>query len=207
MSALEDTGQLRQLLEATLGVEWPADVVSRKTGSNRIVLGRKGMGDRVPGYFEHRSRDAVLMLNPAGSEAAKKIAQSRQLIAKGQTLLAIDAFQTGEAVAPRDHSHRHFLTFNRGDDSNRVQDVLTALRFLVAQHCSTVDVYAEGSSAWWAEFAVAVAPKDILIRLHMPNQSLVDSEAAFLTNFNVPGILRVSGLRTADRLIKARQEK
>jgi dienelactone hydrolase len=207
ISTLNDTVRLRQLLEATLGVNWPADIVSRKTGGNRIALGRKGFGDRVPAYFEHRSRDAVLMLNPAGSEAAKKIAQSRQLTAKGQTLLAIDAFQTGEAVTPRDRSHPHFLTFNRGDDSNRVQDVLTALRFLVAQHCSTIDVYAEGSAAWWEEFAVAVAPNDILIRLHMPNQSLVDSEAAYLTNFNVPGILRVGGLRTADRLIKARNLK
>ncbi|MGA8598592.1 MAG: hypothetical protein WB676_28070 [Bryobacteraceae bacterium] len=207
ISALDDRARLRQLLEDTLEVNWPAEVVSRKMGGNRIVLSRKGMGDRVPGYFEHHSRNAVLMLNPAGSEAGKKIAQTRGLTANGQTLLTIDAFQTGAAIAPRDRSHPHFLTFNRGDESNRVQDVLTALKFLVAQHCSTIDVYAEGSAAWWAEFAVAVAPKDIFIRLHMPNQSLVDSEAAYLTNFNVPGILRVGGLRTADRLIKAREKQ
>ncbi|MFZ0594939.1 MAG: hypothetical protein WAM39_31050, partial [Bryobacteraceae bacterium] len=207
ISALDDRARLRQLLEDTLEVNWPAEVVSRKMGGNRIVLSRKGMGDRVPGYFEHHSRNAVLMLNPAGSEAGKKIAQTRGLTANGQTLLTIDAFETGAAIAPRDRSHPHFLTFNRGDESNRVQDVLTALKFLVAQHCSTIDVYAEGSAAWWAEFAVAVAPKDIFIRLHMPNQSLVDSEAAYLTNFNVPGILRVGGLRTADRLIKAREKQ
>jgi dienelactone hydrolase len=205
ISAIDDPVQLRQLFEATLEVNWPAEVISRKAGGNRIVLARKGMGDRVPACYEHHSRDAVLMINPAGSEAGEKIAQTRGLTSKGQTLLAIDAFQTGAAVAPHDRSHRHFLTFNRSDDSNRVQDVLTALRFLVGQHCSTIDVYGEGPAAWWVEFATAVVPNDVVIRLHMPNQSLVDSEAAYLTNFNVPGILRVGGLHTADRLIKARE--
>jgi hypothetical protein len=38
----------------------------------------------------------------------------------------------------------------------------------------------------------------------MPTGSLVDSEAAYLSDFNVPGILRAGGLRTADKLIKAR---
>lgn len=207
ISALDDLARLRQLLADTLEVNWPGEVLRRKTGGNRIVLSRKRIGDRVPAYYEHHGREAVLMVNPAGAEAARKIAQSRGLTAQGQTLLAIDAFQTGEAVAPRDRSHPHFLAFNRSDDSNRVQDVLTALRFLVAQHCSTIDVYAEGSAAWWAEFATSVAPNDVFIRLHMPNQSLVDSEAAYLTNFNVPGILRVGGLHTADRLIKARNVK
>ena len=46
----------------------------------------------------------------------------------------IDAFQTGSAVAPRDRSVRNFLTFNKSDDANRVQDILTALAWLNAPH-------------------------------------------------------------------------
>ena len=91
-----------------------------------------------------------------------------------------------------------------GDDANRVQDVLTAFRFLTAEGCTSIDVYTDQKSAWWAEFAAAVAPPDIRINLHTPAGSLVDSEAAYLENFNVPGILRAGGLRTADRLVKAR---
>ena len=40
--------------------------------------------------------------------------------AAGRAILMIDAFQTGSVVAPRDRSHRHFLTFNRSDDAARV---------------------------------------------------------------------------------------
>ena len=58
------------------------------------------------------------------------------------------------------------------------------------------NIYADAKSAWWAEFAAALAPKDVTLHLHTPTGSLVDSEAAYLEDFNVPGILRVGGLRT-----------
>lgn len=204
LSGFTDFGQVRQILSAVLGVSWPAIVVSQKETANRIVLSRDGMGDRVPAYFQQRGREAVLVVDPEGAESGKRKAEERKLMSRGGTLLSIDAFQTGAAIAPRDRSHQHFLAFNLTDDANRVQDILTAIRFLVAEHSTTIDVYAEGKAAWWAEFAAAVAPESISVRLHIPDQSLVDTEAAYLTNFNVPGILRAGGLRMADHLIKAR---
>jgi hypothetical protein len=179
-------------------------VLKQSAGSNRIVLSRDGAGDRVPGYYQHHGKQAVLVLDAAGSEAAKTTAEQKKLATAGETLLAIDAFQTGAAVAPRDRSGEYFLTFNLSDDANRVQDVLTALRFLAQEGCTSVDIYTDGKSAWWAEFAAALAPKEVPLSLHTPSGSLVDSEAAYLNDFNVPGILRAGGLRTADRLIKAR---
>ena len=52
--------------------------------------------------------------------------------------MGIDAFQTGRAKVARDTSdkgtgHRYFTTFNRTDDANRVQDVLTAITHLRKQ--------------------------------------------------------------------------
>jgi hypothetical protein len=170
-----------------------------------VVLSRENTGDRVPAYFEHHGPKAVLIVDPDGADAGRAKAVQRKLAGQGQTLLSVDAFQTGSAVAPRDRLHQHFLAFNLSDDSNRVQDVLTALGFLAEQGCTSVDLYGEGKAAWWVEFAAAVAPRDVQIRLHIPDQSLVDSEAAFLTNFDVPGILHAGGLRTADRLIKGRR--
>jgi hypothetical protein len=46
---------------------------------------------------------------------------------------SLDAFNTGGAPAPRDTSDRFFTTYNRTDDANRVQDVLTTLAWLARQ--------------------------------------------------------------------------
>lgn len=205
IAGLSDSDELRHVLGTTLGVSWPDKVKHESASGNGIVLSRENAGDRVPGIYQQAGKKAVLVLNEAGSAAAKTMADREKLANNGQTLLAIDAFQTGAAVAPRDRSGEYFLTFNLSDDANRVQDVLTALRFLAQEGCTSVDIHADAKSAWWAEFAAAIAPKNVAISLHTPAGSLADSEAEYLKNFNVPGILRAGGLRTADRLIKSRR--
>ena len=52
---------------------------------------------------------------------------------QGRLVASLDAFDTGGAGAPRDTSDRFFTTYNRTDDANRVQDVLTALAWLKRQ--------------------------------------------------------------------------
>ena len=42
--------------------------------------------------------------------------------------MGIDAFQTGNAVAPRDTAARGFMTYNQTNDANRVQDILHGAR-------------------------------------------------------------------------------
>ena len=54
-----------------------------------------------------------------------------ELLKAKHPVLLIDAFQTGSAVAPRERSSAIFLGFNQSDDACRVQDILTALAFLV----------------------------------------------------------------------------
>ena len=51
---------------------------------------------------------------------------------QGSLVASIDAFNTGSARASRDTSDRFFTTYNRTDDANRVQDVLTAARLAEA---------------------------------------------------------------------------
>jgi len=204
MQTVSDTEQLRSILGSALSVEWPADVLAKPgQGSDHLVLGRRGIGDRVPSLFHQGSKTAVLLLDPEGAEAAMKNAQTRSGSLRGKTTLAIDAFQTGSAVAPRDRSHQHFLAFNLCDDANRVQDILTALRYLADQHVTTVEIDASGKAAWWAAYAAAVAPPEINIKLNIPAQTLAATEESFLANFNVPGALRAGGLQTVDRLLKA----
>ena len=202
MDSIGDTEKLRNVLAEDIGVRWPEHVASEQDG-DRLLLHRTGFGDRIPARFRKGGSAAVLIVDPAGADAALKSDRFRRLASRGQTVLAIDAFQTGSAVAPRDRSPRHFLGFNLCDDVNRVQDVLTALRYLQDQGYAEIKIAGVGKAAWWTEFAAAIAPSSVKLRLNNPNSSVSGKEEAFIANFNVPGILRAGGLHTAERLLKA----
>jgi len=92
-------------------------------------------------------------VHPEGSAAAWKSKPVQAAIAAGRPVMAIDAFQTGSAVAVRDRSHRYFLTFNKSDDANRVQDILTALAFLRSQGSAKAELKGTGSAGIWSLFA------------------------------------------------------
>ena len=202
MNSIGDTEQLRNLLAADIGVHWPDHVISEQNG-DQILMQRTGFDDRVPAHFQKGGGTAVLIVDPAGADAALKSGRFRSLSSSGQSVLAIDAFQTGSAVAPRDRSATHFLTFNLCDDANRVQDILTALRYLQDQGYKEIEIAGTGKAVWWTEFAAAIAPASLKLHLKNAGSSVSDGQEAFLANFNVPGILRAGGLHTAERLLKA----
>ena len=78
-----------------------------------------------------------------------------------------------------------FLTFNRSDDANRVQDILTALAWL---NKPNLDLTCSGKTAVICTFAAAVSHQPI--KLHA---TALDG----LGDFFVPGIQRAGGLRAA----------
>ena len=146
-----DRTQLREMMELALGAEWPERVVSEANGE-KIVFGRPGRGDRVAGLWFHGEGRKVLFIHPDGAEAARNSPEFAALVRTGRPIYTIDAFQTGAAVAPRDRDAKMFLTFNRSDDANRVQDILTVLRWLDAPDVELVGV---GKAAVWCQFAAA----------------------------------------------------
>jgi dienelactone hydrolase len=184
----------RERLTFALGSDWPAQVEHEAAGE-RVVLSRAGVGDRVPGLWVRGKGAAVLIVHPDGAEAARKSPEAAKAIASGRSVLAIDAFQTGSAVAPRDRSHRHFLTFNRSDDANRVQDIVTALAFLRQNGASDITLVGIGRAAVWATFAAAVAKAPV--KLEAPLGVFKGEDQEFVEGFFVPGIQRAGGLRGA----------
>jgi hypothetical protein len=182
-----DLDLLRQRLRVVIGAEWPEKVVEADG-----ALGT-GKGDRVPAIRVEGSGVPVVAVHPEGAEAAKRTWPA------GRPGLAVDVFQTGSAVAPRDRSHRFFLTFNRSDDANRVQDILTAMRRLDAPE---VELVCTGKAAVWCAFAAALAP--VRVKLANGVGSFRGSDEDFKRDFFVPGIQRVGGLDAAMRVLKAR---
>jgi dienelactone hydrolase len=195
-----DKTQLREMMELALGTEWPERVVSEANGE-KIAFGRPGRGDRVAGLWLHGEGRKVLFIHPEGAEAARKSPEFAALVRSGRPIYTIDAFQTGAAVAPRDRDAKMFLTFNRSDDANRVQDILTVLRWLDTPDVELVGV---GKAAVWCQFAAAVSRQRVTLRADVSNFAGTDQD--FVEGFFVPGIQRAGGLRVARLLSENREQ-
>ncbi len=191
--AEEQTGDPRERLTFALAAEWPSQVLSEIDGEH-ILLGRPGHGDRIPGIWVKGANPPALVISPDGAAAARKSPEVGQLVRSGRSVLLIDAFQTGSAVAPRDRSGKMFLTFNKSDDANRVQDILTALAWLKTPGTRLVGL---GKAAVWCTFAAAVAPQKIDLQADL--RGFTGSDQDFIDKFFVPGIQRAGGLKAARR--------
>src|SRR5208282_31451 len=137
-------------LKLALAADWPEKVLDQRNG-DRVVLSRAGAGDRVAGIWHEGSKPAVLVVD---ADAAA-----------GQASLKITVFQTGTAVAPRDRSHPMFLTFNKTDDAERVQDILTALRWL---NQDSTKLVCRGKASIWCTLAASVSPKKVQLDAPIP---------------------------------------
>ena len=195
---VSDRDSLRERLTLALAAEWPSEALSEKDGE-RIVLGRAGKGDRVPGIWIPGTGPAALMVHPEGSEAGRKTPEAKAWLSAGKPLLAIDAYQTGRAVEPREPLDRQHLIFNKSDSANRVQDILTGLKFL-SRDKQPVTVIGYGDAAVWCVFAAAVALTPVKLKADLASFRGEDED--FIQRFFVPAIQRAGGLHAAVLLAK-----
>jgi hypothetical protein len=191
---------LRKNLATILGVEWPGEVLKGGT-DQQVVLSRKGKGDRVPAIWIPGKGKAILIADADGAAAARNKPSLAKWVKSGRPVLLIDAFQTGSAVAPRDRSHKFFLTFNRSDDTNRVQDILTAAAYLRSSGHEQIEIAGEGRAAIWALFAAASSP--VPLTLSADSSQFQGRDEDFESMFPVPGIQRAGGATAARRLVAA----
>jgi len=200
LGGMNDPEHLRELLALAIKAEQPPEAVAYEQGE-QIVLGRPGVGDRVPARWFPGRGQAALIVHESGSEAGLRSPEAAAPRAAGRPVLLIDAFQTGAAVAPRNRSHRHFLTFNLSDDACRVQDILTALRWLARHSTGPVEATGIGRGAVWMLFAAALAREPVKLNGNLG--AFQGSDQDFIGRFFVPGIQRAGGLRAALRLTES----
>jgi dienelactone hydrolase len=192
----QQSGSERERLTYALAAEWPSQVLS-ETNGERILLGRAGEGDRIPGIWIKGANPPALVIHPDGAEAARKTPEVARLLQSGRGVLLIDAFQTGGAVAPRNRGVKMFLTFNKSDDANRVQDILTALAWLNTPRTRLVGL---GKAAVWCTFTAAVAKQPVDLQADLG--SFTGTDQQYVDSFFVPDIQRAGGLAAARALLK-----
>ena len=188
---------LRARLQQAMHAEWPSEV-SSQTNGEAIVLSRAGAGDRVPGIWIDGHGTPAVVVHPDGAEAARKDAVVAELLKAKRPVLLIDAFQTGSAVAPRDESEQIFWGFNLTDDACRAQDILTALAFAHSKANGPIELVGIGKAGVWSEFAAAVAP--LVVKLRVDTKGFRGTDEELVKDFDVPLIQRAGGWEAARRL-------
>ena len=194
----------------------PADVVARRLGAadgfdfsvRRLLIGRKGIGDRVPAllFTPNDGGSAIsVVVHGDGKAALLKGGLVGTLVRGGQSVLAIDAFLTGDhhppgARAERPKAIAFDSTFNRSDLAERVQDILTAIAFARSvKGAKTINLIGVGRGGLWCLLARAFAPdaaRTVIDACGFDH----DSDASWSDDMHCAGILRAGGMNTAAAL-------
>ncbi len=202
-------------LEHALAAHLPDEVAARDCGRSRIeggylerfALGRPGTGDSVPAILVSplplRDRGPVtLLLHPAGKAAGWRGERLPRLVAallgRGQQVLAVDLFGTGEAGPPEKVAAgeiHHFFTYNRTPAANQVQDILTALAFARQTGGGPVNLLALKGTGVAALLGRALAPRVGSACLSLASFAFEDR--SWLRHCFVPGVRSAGDVRTA----------
>jgi len=193
---------------------WPAnDLVQRsarqKGNGERLILSRASVGDRIPAEVVNPRRGvqtAALIVNPDGARAALGTAESpapmaAELRKRGCLLFSIDAFQTGEARdAARKIEADFFTTYNRTDDLQRVQDLLTAVTYLrLAWRPQRIVVIGEGLAGLWCLLARPFFSTPCAVAADVARFDSGRDEA-YLDKLHIPLLRRAGDFQTAAML-------
>lgn len=193
----------------------PEEVISEKTasfpGGEKLLPGRAGKGDGVSAVWLSARKlnpgvDPTLIVHPEGIAPIITSAESKDtlvggILERGGAVLAIDSFQTGSAKAPRDTGKRGFTVSNRTNDANRVQGILTAIRYLKERlRRDTVNVIGLEKTGVWTYFAGALAGSGVNLAVGL-NNFQTDDDREYLEKFFIPGVRKAGDFRAAAVLI------
>jgi dienelactone hydrolase len=184
---------------------WASPQPAPKPGTfQEFLIGRHNEGDRIPAVVwmpkvQRRSLTATLLIHPEGKGVFQTPANSivDSLLKLGHLVLSVDTFNTGAAKANRDMSDPFFTTYNRTDDANRVQDILTAIAFVKKRSdVASVNLVGFEKAGLWCLLARALAPE---IRSVGADALQFDSQSdqAYLDQLYIPLIRRAGDFRTA----------
>ena len=179
------------------GGESREDLLLSYRGSRiRAVLWRRGGSRPAP---------TVLIVHPQGSSALLERSTNRpgslvrNLLRNRFAVLAIDAFKTSSVPAGSrtPEQEEFFTTYNRSDDANRIQDILTALAYLGGRSDVTeVTLVGLEKAGLWCLLARGLAPEVKGLAADTVRFN-ADDDQSYLRELPLPGIRRAGDFRTA----------
>jgi len=207
-----------------VSVPSPSDLVIEPKGAiasadykfERLLIGRKDVGDRIPAILylpkKIRRKNATLIVHPRGKSAlvdSQKIAPIAlvdDLLKGNQVVLLIDCFNTGEHIFSEKSKNRsegieHFTTFNRTDMAMRIQDILTSLGYLNSRKdVKSINLLGLDEAGLWCLLARTQAP-NVSNTVVDVDQFNTTSDSFYLGSMYIPGLRRAGDFVTAAGLI------
>jgi len=163
-----------------------------------FVISRPDKSDRVTVTIwkqeaANSGNSLVLLITP--EPTGEKINELAGLLLKnGYDVAHTVPFPGGRNVPP---NIKYFTTYNRTDEANRVQDILTAIAFLKKQYGDRqLHVVAQGRAGLSALLARGLAPK-IEKMVIDAGQFNTASDEEFVRRLPIPGIRRAGDFSTA----------
>lgn len=172
------------------------------TAFERIVLSRRGQGDRVEGKLWSPSGvvgpQGVVLVVTTKDRFGDLGEPSRNLIdrlaRRGRAVFVVRAFSS--AGRPK-NDFKFLTTYNRSDDANRVQDVLSSIAFLRQRFRNAyLSVLGDGTAGLWTLLARGIAPRIDRMAIDV-NGFDNTSDEAFVSSLPIPGVRRAGDFLTA----------
>ncbi len=171
-----------------------------------LLLGRRSRNDRIPAQFWRPSKPsgtAVLLIDAGGSAAALGTPEAATPLANAFSrqscmVLAIDAFQCGKARDPqRRMQGTAFTTYNRTDEMERIQDVLTALAWLdAAWKPQRLLLAGTGDAGLWCLLARPFFHRSVAVAADL-NGFDRDRDESYLERLRIPLLRRAGDFQTS----------
>ena len=167
-------------------------------GREALILSRRGRGDRVavtlhPSPTGRTDGPVAIFMSSDADQAAAEEAAHR-LAATHRAVLRVAPFPGGRRIP---ENIKFFTTYNRTDEANRIQDLLTALSWAKGRYPNArLHLVGHGQAGLWALLARAFAPR---IDRTIIDAAEFDSEsdAAFSRTLPIPGLRRAGDFATA----------
>jgi hypothetical protein len=210
-------------LQHAISATYPKALIARDMGRTRnrnriiqrLLLGRRDFGDRVPArLFLPRNglekSPGTLLVHPGGNDALSDPDNGSpglvvaDLLRRGQRVLAISPFLVGSSPSNsgrRDTDVPLFHTYNSCDATCRIQDILTALAYLRTRaDVTSIHLQGMGAAGLWCLFARALAP-GVGRTVVDGNRLRASDDAYWAEHLFIPAIRAAGDLRTAAALI------
>lgn len=215
--------QMGTALKHLLSVELPTKtevqhislgkVISQGVTREELVLSRKSIGDRIQAVLlkppaAQRSGHAVLVVSSdmGGVGEGVNSALVSGLLDVGHQVLNIDCWGIGKAQLPANYDEAvagtaFYLTYNRSDTVNRVQDILTALAYLQSlRGVERISLIGQGDAGLWAVLARSQAS---FVGKTIADLGRFDArkDEAYQQRLFIPALRSIGGIETAIALI------
>ena len=192
-----DKTMQRERLRMMLGVRLPATVAGNVSG-NTIRFQRVGRDVFVEGLRQAGERGTVIIVHPESAQLGFQSKQAERWRKEGYTVVALEPFHPSRERELHRRADRWFSSYNQSDAAIRIEDLLTAVRYVQGESKTRPRLVGIGDATLWCHAAAALSPWPVAVEGEPANFAGTDEE--LLERFFLPNLQRANGWKAIQKL-------